>query len=186
MTIPTQSFEFKNRHDWRKWLETNHASETKAWLVLYKKRYLDQGLGLDEAVEEALCFGWIDGKLIRLDQKRYYLRFSPRAANSLWSISNIRRVEMLSRIGKMTPAGQQKIDEAEENGEWAAAIRREQVNVIPEELEQVLRREPGAIDAYLALPASRKKQYIYWLQSAKSGKTKQTRIIKIIQEVMGQ
>jgi len=176
--------EFENRDQWRRWLEKNHATESEAWLVHYKKKYSDQGLTLGEAVEEALCFGWIDSTLNTLDEKRYVLRYSPRKADSVWSMSNIQRVEKLIAEGKMTPVGQQKIDEARENGQWDAAVRREQVDIIPEELENVLRNQEGAMSAYRALSDSRKKQYIYWLQSAKREDTKLRRAQKIVEEIL--
>jgi uncharacterized protein YdeI (YjbR/CyaY-like superfamily) len=184
MTRPTAYFEFNNREGWRTWLEKNHAFETEAWLVLFKKKYADQGLTLNEAVEEALCFGWIDGKLRSLDEKRFMLRFSPRTRNSIWSMSNIQRVEKLMADGKMTDAGMLKITEAKQNGEWEAAIQREQVDIIPEALESALRKKEGGLSAYRALPVSRKKQYIYWLQSAKREETKQRRVQKIVAEVL--
>lgn len=163
MTNPTEPLEFENRYQWRYWLEENHHSETEAWLILYKKKFEEEGLTLGEAVEEALCFGWIDGKLKSLDEKRYMLRYSPRKANSIWGISNIQRVEKLIAEGKMTHAGYQKINEAKANGEWQAAIRREQVDIIPKELESALLKLDGALSAYQAQPDYRKKQYIYWL-----------------------
>ena len=185
MTSPTAGLEFEDREQWRKWLEKNYATETEAWLILYKKKYQDQGLTLDEAVEEALCFGWIDGILKSIDEKRYALRYSPRTPNSLWSMNNIRRVDKLIAEGKMTRAGYQKIAEAKGNGEWEAAKRREQVDKIPKELESELRKVSGALAAYRALPVARKKQYIYWLQSAKREETKRRRIQKIVGEVLG-
>jgi uncharacterized protein YdeI (YjbR/CyaY-like superfamily) len=186
MTNPSNCLEFGNRNQWRRWLEKYHAVETEAWLMLYKKKYQEQGLSLDEAIEEALCFGWIDGQLKSLDEKCYALRFSPRTTKSIWSMSNIRRVEKLMAAGKITAAGRQKIAEAKANGAWEAAIRREQVDIIPEALEDALRKIDGAIAAYRALPASRKKTYIYWLQSAKRAETKQKRIQKILAEVLEQ
>lgn len=176
--------EFEDRDQWRTWLNKHHAAKTEAWLILYKKKYRDQGLTLDEAVEEALCYGWIDGKLKSLDEKRYILRYSPRTANSTWSMSNIRRVEKLIAEGKMTAAGEQKIAEAKENGAWEAAIRRERVDIIPEDLESALQEIDGGVAAYQAVTASRKKQYIYWLQTARQEKTKQRRIQKIIEEIL--
>jgi uncharacterized protein YdeI (YjbR/CyaY-like superfamily) len=184
MTRPKNCLEFDHRDQWRAWLEKNHSVETEAWLILYKKKYQDQGLTLDEAVEEALCFGWIDGTLRSIDEKRYALRYSPRRQNSIWSVSNIQRVKKLIAKGKMTAAGKLKIDEAKENGQWQAAIRREQVDRIPKELEIALRKVKGALTAYQSLPDSRKKQYIYWLQSARREETKQKRIEKIIDEVI--
>ena len=186
MMSSTNCLEFRNRDQLRRWLEKNHGTETEAWLVLYKKKYEGDGLVLNQAVEEALCFGWIDGKLKSLDEKRYLLRYTPRTANSIWAMNNIQRVEKLIAEGKMTEAGYQKITEAKENGEWDAAIRRELVDVIPKELEIQLRRIDGALSAYQDLPDSRKKQYIYWIQSAKREETKQRRIQKILEELLGQ
>ena len=184
MVNPKNHLEFEHRDQWRQWLKKNHAIRTEAWLILYKKKYQDQGLMLDDAVEEALCFGWIDGKLQSLDEKRFALRFSPRTATSVWSMSNIQRVEKLTIEGKMREAGYLKIAEAKENGEWKAAIRREQVDRIPEDLEKEMRKVDGAVTAYKALSVTRKKQYIYWLQSAKREDTKRRRIQKIIEEVL--
>jgi uncharacterized protein YdeI (YjbR/CyaY-like superfamily) len=184
MASPTDYLEFGHRDQWRTWLENNHATETEAWLLLYKKKYHDQGLTLEEAIEEALCFGWIDGTLRSLDERRFVLRYSPRTHNSVWAMSNIQRVEKLIAEGKMTEAGQMKIAEAKENGEWEAAIRREQVDIIPKDLECALGKKAGALSAYRALPDSRKKHYLYWLQSAKREETRRRRIQKIVTEAL--
>ena len=181
-----QYLEFTDRSQWRTWLEQYHAVESEAWLVHYKVGFQESGLSLESGVEEALCFVWIDGLLRRLDEKRYVLRYTPRRRNSVWSVSNIQRVERLIREGRMTEAGLEKIAAAKENGQWEAAIRREQVEIIPPDLEKALRRRKGAIAAYRALPASRKKQYIYWLQTAKRPATQRRRIEKIVEEVLGQ
>jgi uncharacterized protein YdeI (YjbR/CyaY-like superfamily) len=175
---------FTNRKQWRMWLEQHHATEQKVWVVHYKKKYQDQGLTLDEAVEEALCFGWIDGTLRSIDDMRYVLRYSPRKKNSIWSLSNIKRVEKLISEGKMTDAGLMKIAEAHENGEWDAAIRRECIDSIPEELMHALCEKEGAFAAYQAISNSRKKQFIYWLQSAKREETRNSRIQKILDEIL--
>lgn len=184
MTGSRELLEFEDRQQWRAWLEKNHARESEAWLVHYKKKYSNLGLTLNDAVEEALCFGWIDSTLNRIDKKRYALRYSPRKADSMWAMSNIRRVEKLIAEGKMTTAGQAAIDDARENGQWEAAFRREQVDVVPEELVNALRKQEGALTAYQALPDSRKKRYIYWLQSAKREHTRRRRVKKIVEEVL--
>lgn len=186
MPALTDHLEFAHRDQWRSWLEENHATQREAWLVIYKKKYHSEGLALEQAVEEALCFGWIDGTLQPLDERRYALRFSPRAPDSVWSVSNIHRVEKLVADGKMTSAGQLSIAAAKESGQWQAAIRRELVEIIPADLERALRQHPGAISAYKALPDSRKKQYLYWLQQAKREETKRRRIQKIVAEVKNQ
>lgn len=184
MANPTNPLEFKNRDQWRCWLEENHARTGEAWLILVKKPFADQGLALDAATEEAICFGWVDSQGKRLDERRFALRFTPRQANSVWSVSNIRRVEQLTAQGKMTPAGLRAVAEAQANGQWETAIRREQVEIIPEELERALRQTAGALDAYRALPASRRKQLIYLLQSAKTEVTKRRRIQRIVDEMV--
>jgi uncharacterized protein YdeI (YjbR/CyaY-like superfamily) len=176
--------EFGDRSQWRAWLEAHHADTDVVWLVHYKKGFQESTLLYEDAVEEALCFGWIDGQLRRLDERRYILRYTPRRRNSVWSISNIRRAERLSRQGRMTLVGLDKIAEAKETGQWQAAIRREQVDIIPPDLEGVLERIEGAVAAYHALPDSRKKQFIYWLQTAKRPATKRRRIAKIVAEVV--
>jgi uncharacterized protein YdeI (YjbR/CyaY-like superfamily) len=177
--------EFATRDQWRAWLEANHATESETWLVHYKKGHQESTLLLADAVEEALCYGWIDSTLRRVDERRYVLRYSPRRRNSVWSVRNVKRVEKLIRMGLMTPSGLAKVNEAKENGQWEAATRREQVDIIPPELEVELRGREGALAAYLALPASRKKRYIYWITSAKRPATKRRRIEAILKEVKG-
>jgi uncharacterized protein YdeI (YjbR/CyaY-like superfamily) len=177
--------DFGHRGQWRSWLEKNHHLESEAWIVIHKKAYEDQGVGLAEAVEEALCYGWIDGKMRSLDKKTYALRFSPRTSSSTWSMSNIQRVERLIQEARMTDWGLRKIAEGKENGQWEAAIRREQVDVIPEGLEKALQQHEGGIAAYRALPTSRKKQIIFWLQSAKRQATMERRIQSVVKEVLG-
>jgi len=184
MKIPDQPLSFQNRDEWRSWLQENHTTVKVAWLVIRKKHVSPPGVYYDDAVEEALCFGWIDGSMKSATGDFFYLRFSPRTKSSIWSMSNIHRVEKLIAEGKMTEAGTQKVEEAKASGEWDAAIRREQVDIIPEDLKTALRKIDGALDTYQNLPDSRKKQYIYWLQSSKKDETKQRRIQKIIDEIL--
>jgi uncharacterized protein YdeI (YjbR/CyaY-like superfamily) len=170
---------FANREEWRVWLEEHHAAEQEAWLLIRRKGASRRLLTLEEAVEEALCFGWIDGALKSIDKDTYALRFSPRRPNSIWSVNNQRRVEKLIREGRMTPAGLEKITEAKENGEWEAAIAREDVSSVPDDLVQELENN-DAWTAFENWPASQKKQYIYWLESAKRPETREKRIQAIV------
>ena len=183
MPDPIDLLEFTDRHHWRLWLANNHTTSREAWLILYKQKYRGSRLSLAAAVEEALCFGWIDGVLKPIDGQSYALRFSPRAPNSIWSLQNIRRVEELRLAGKMTPAGEASVAQAIQYGAWEAAARREQVDVIPSDLESALNAQPGALPAFLALPASRKKQLVYWLESAKRAETRQSRLQHILEEL---
>src|SRR5512137_1842191 len=116
---------FTDRHSWRLWLAENHASRSEAWLAISRKGSAKETLTLDEAVEEALCFGWIDGLLKRLDAVSFALRFSPRKPNSVWSETNKQRVLRLIARGEMTEAGMEKVRLAQESGEWERLTSRE-------------------------------------------------------------
>ena len=115
----------------------------------------------------------------------YYLRFSPRKPGSVWSVSNQQRVERLLAKGKMTEAGLAKVREAKENGEWEAAIRREDTSSLPEDLRQALEKLPDAQASFYQLPASQKKQTLYWLASAKTEATRQKRLRQIVDRAAG-
>ena len=185
MRPPAKGLEFANAAVWRSWLETHHATDSEAWLIIYKVKSGHLGIGLEEAVEQALCFGWIDGTLQRRDQETYFLRFSPRRLQSVWSIRNVQRAERLILEGEMTSAGLEKIKEAMENGQWEAAHLRENTDEIPEELRKALSKKKGALAAFRAMVPSRKKQLLYWLQTAKRKDTERRRIQAIIDEVLG-
>lgn len=172
--------EVSTRDEWRRWLASHHQESPGVWITLYKHGKCEGMLKLSEAVEEALCFGWIDGKLRSVDSEKYLLRFTPRRANSVWSIHNIRRVEQLIEAGLMSETGFEKIAEARRNGQWDAAIRRERTEEIPDDLQKRLDRTKGALRAYTALPSSKKKQYLHWLFSARKPETRQRRIESIL------
>lgn len=180
MNMDKDILTFIDRKAWRSWLDSHSFNKSEAWLVIRKKHSALPGLSLADAVEEALCFGWIDSTLNTLDDQTYLLRFSPRKPNSVWSIINIHRVEKLQRSGHMTEVGLAAVQAAKENGQWQAAIDRENTDKIPSELEVALRRMKGATEAYLNLPSSKRKQYIYWLQNAKREETRQKRIAEIV------
>jgi uncharacterized protein YdeI (YjbR/CyaY-like superfamily) len=110
----------------------------------------------------------------------YLLRFSPRKPKSVWSMTNIHRVEKLQRNGLMTEAGLAAVQAAQECGQWQAAIEREDTEYIPSDLEAALQQRKGGMEAFLTLPTSKRKQYVYWLQSAKREETKQRRIDEIV------
>ena len=184
MATEVQQLHFVNRDAWRAWLEENHATATEAWLILYKKHTGKPSLSLEEAVEEALCFGWIDGLLQRLDDEKYTLRFSPRKTGSVWSQVNKRRVAKLIKQGRMTEAGIAKIKEAKTNGQWRAATLREDTTNIPDDLRQALKANSQARHNFDRLAPSHKRQYIYWIASAKTDKTRQRRIQETVGLVM--
>ncbi len=180
MAEPPDYLTFLDHHEWRAWLEAHHAIRIEAWLVHLKKGVDRPGLRYEEAVEEAVCFGWIDGLLRGIDAESFALRYSPRKRDSVWSLSNIQRVEKLIREDRMTAAGMAAVTAAQENGQWQAAMQREDVEAIPADLEQALRQHEGALAAYQAQPASRKKQWLYWLESARRGETRARRVQAIV------
>ena len=179
-----QQLHFINRDEWRAWLETNHATASELWLVIYKKHTGKVGVAYEEAVEEALCFGWIDGVMHRIDDEKYALRFSPRKKNSVWSESNKRRVAKLIKQGCMTEAGLAKVNEAKANGEWQAAAQREDTPKIPDDLDRALKANRQAQRNFDRLAPSHKRQYLYWIDSAKRDETRQRRIQETIRLVM--
>ena len=183
MSVASELLSFNSRAEWRAWLEANHDQAGEAWVVIYKNGPRKAFLSLNEAQEEALCFGWVDVKNKRIDNSRYALLFCPRRAGSAWSISNIRRVEQLIEAGLMTEAGLVTVAEAHENGQWDLALRIEQTDLVPPELEKALRKRKGALGAYRGLTHSRKRQILRWLLTAKSQATRQRRIEAVIQEI---
>ena len=181
MNIPSHPLDFQDRDELRSWLQSNHAAEREAWVEILKNQTPRPGVYYEEAVEEAVCFGWIDGGMKGSAGGFYYLRFTPRKPGSVWSVSNQRRVERLIAQGRMTEAGMAKVREAQENGEWEAAIRREDTSTLPDDLSRALESSPPAQANFENFPASQKKQYLYWLASAKTEKTRLKRIQKIVE-----
>lgn len=110
---------FDSASDWRTWLAEHGTNVTELWLGLYKKDSDKTGVTYEEAVNEALCYGWIDGLTKRVDEASYKIRFTPRKPKGNWSASNIKRVETLTKSGKMTPAGLEHVESAKSDGRWA-------------------------------------------------------------------
>lgn len=178
---PNHLLHFETKDEWRSWLQENHAIQTEAWLIILKNHATGTGVFYEQAVEEAVCFGWIDGVMKSSTAEFYFLRFSPRKRGSLWSVSNQRRVERLISQGRMTEAGLVKVREAQENGEWQAAILREDPSSLPEDLKEALERNTEAQANFEKFPTSKKKQLLYWIASAKTEKTRQKRIQRVVE-----
>ena len=116
MTEPV--IQLEDRADWRRWLRDNHATSSGVWLVTWKKSARRPRVDYDAAVEEALCYGWVDSKSRAVDEERTSLWFTPRKPKSSWSASNVARVERLERAGRVRAAGRRAVAEAKENGRW--------------------------------------------------------------------
>jgi uncharacterized protein YdeI (YjbR/CyaY-like superfamily) len=175
---------FKNRNEWRLWLRKNHNKEMVVWLIYYKKHVNKKSVVQSEAVEEALCFGWIDSIINRIDEERYMQKYTPRNEKSNWSDVNKKRVEKLINNGKMTEAGMNKIRIAKKNGSWDKIQNFKDIERMPNEFEIALSKNEIAISNFNQLAPSHKKQYIYWIGSAKKEETRKRRSEKAIQSLI--
>ncbi|MGO1650812.1 MAG: YdeI/OmpD-associated family protein [Sphingobacterium sp.] len=164
---------------WRKWLKENHQEKRSVWLVLYSKASGKPTLTWSEAVDAALCFGWIDSKKIKKDEETAHQFFSKRRPNGTWSKINKEKVEALISKGLMEKAGYQCIETAKQNGSWTILDSVEALE-IPPDLEQAFKTAPKAKDYFLGLSKSAKKILLQGLVLAKTAGTRQARIMKII------
>ena len=165
-----------NSEDWREWLSRFHNRETEVWLVFYKKGSGKPTLEYEQALEEALCFGWIDSIIRNIDEVSYARKFTPRKDDSIWSASNKRRVKKLLEEGKMTDIGLAKIDAAKISGWWDKKDRPNVSLDIPPEFEQALSKNNKAREYFDTLAPGYRKQYILWIAVAKRNETKKRRI----------
>jgi uncharacterized protein YdeI (YjbR/CyaY-like superfamily) len=169
----------KSRKAWRAWLTQNHEHRDEVWLVFYKRHTGKPTLSYNDAVEEAICFGWIDGVKQRIDAERYMHRFTPRMKDSNWSDSNKKRVERMAKAELMMPAGERAVQRAEISGTWK--VLAPQVDFeMPPELEARLNRNVKAKAAFEALAPSYQRQYVGWIASAKREDTRKKRVAEAI------
>ncbi|MCH7806957.1 MAG: YdeI/OmpD-associated family protein [Proteobacteria bacterium] len=166
--------------EWRGWLKENHASASKVWLIFFKKHTGKPSPSYNEAVEEALCWGWVDSIKRRVDDEKYAFKFTPRKEGSGWSPSNIARVEKLLKEGKMTPAGMKLVEAARASDAWARPIVPPTFEM-PDEFKKALQDNKAAGEFFETLPPSQKKQYIGWIASAKRVETRARRLSKALE-----
>ena len=176
-----KAFYAKDRSAWRKWLEKNHNKETSLWLIIYKKQSGTASVYYDEAVDEALCFGWIDSKPNKRDDESYYQFFAKRSPKSKWSKVNKAKVEKLIKEGRMNEAGLQAIETAKENGTWTALDDVDN-SIIPDDLQEALNKNKSALNNFEAFPRSSKKIILEWIANAKRSETRQKRIEETVQK----
>lgn len=170
----------KTREDWRRWLKEHHASETEAWLHYFKKHTGKKTVTYRESVEEALCFGWIDGIKRRVDDERYAQRFTPRKPKSKWSPLNISLAEKMIAEGKMTEAGRDAFRNRIEYEEPFLAQRSNKEPPVPGYFEQALQANPAALRNFKAMAPGYRKQYLGWVSSAKREETRRKRLAETI------
>jgi uncharacterized protein YdeI (YjbR/CyaY-like superfamily) len=165
----------RDRSEWRRWLEENFARREEIWLVFYKKDSGKQTVTYDHAVEEALCFGWVDGMKKKVNEECYSFRFTPRKAKSAWSKSNIQRAERLIAEGRMTPAGLKA---------YNAGHRREVAPMptgLPRVFEDKFRKQRAAWANYQKFPPGYRRMTAGWVASAKKEETRTKRLEKLIE-----
>lgn len=169
----------KTRAGWRSWLEKNHATCDGVWLIYHRASTGKRRLSWEDAVREALCFGWIDSKAKQIDEERYKQIFTPRKPRSVWSKINKQHIAELIEADLMTDAGLRAVDIAKQNGAWSL-LEPVDALIVPAELESALRRSERARDAYEALSNSAKRSVLYSLYSAKREDTRAKRIAKTL------
>ena len=172
---------FDSRNEFRTWLEEHHDTAEELWVGYYKVDAERSGIGYGESVEEALCFGWIDGLVKGIDDETYTRRFTPRSPDSKWSKANKERVEAMIEAGKMTPAGMELVEAAKESGEWAAAYRLADDHEIPAELEAALRENETAWENFQNFSNTDQHAFIAAVEEAKTDETKQKRIERTVE-----
>lgn len=171
---------FKTQDDWYTWLEDNHQNHSGVYLILYKLETNIPTLRWEEAVKVALCFGWIDSTVKRLDHQKRRQYFCPRNPKSAWSTLNKSYIDELEKDGLIHQSGSNLIEEAKLNGSWDALNDVENL-VIPPELKVAFSKHPKAFLNYSNFPPSSQKSYLYWLFMAKRETTRQKRISSIIE-----
>jgi uncharacterized protein YdeI (YjbR/CyaY-like superfamily) len=174
----------KSQQEWRQWLQENHVSKQSIWLIYYKKKSNMPSLSWSEAVDEALCFGWIDSTAKSLDNDTYMQFFCKRKPNSVWSKVNKIKIKQLIEANLMTQAGLDSIEKAKQNGSWTILDEVEEL-IIPLDLEKAFERQSGSKDFFLSLSQSVRKAILQWLVLAKLTETRQKRINEIA-ELAGQ
>ncbi len=172
---------FETRIDWRQWLAENHDNSEGVWMVYYKKHTKKRCVSYNDAVEEALCFGWIDSIVKTVDNEKYKQKYSPRRKNSIWSKLNKSRVDKMIKAGLMTPFGLAKMEEAKKNGQWDKAYETSKMPKMPKEFKQALEKDIEAYTNFMNFAKGYQRDYLIWYISAKRQETKEKRLIQIIE-----
>src|SRR5688500_9909027 len=177
---------FATKAGWQAWLDGNHAKAPGLWLKFAKKASGIPSVNYAEAVEVALCYGWIDGLVRTLDDDYYIQRFTPRRTKSKWSKINRGKAEELIAAGKMKPAGLAEIDRAKADGRWDAAYDSPTTMEVPADLKRELRKNPVARRFFETLSKSNRYTILYQIAEAKKPETRARRIAKFVEMLNGE
>lgn len=173
-----KTFYPKSAQEWRQWLEKHHDAEQSVWVLYDKKSSGKPSMSWSEAVDEALCFGWIDSTRKTVNDEQFIQLFAKRKPTSTWSKINKDKVKQLIAEGRMAPAGLAVIETAKQNGSWTILDSVETLG-IPEDLEKAFKAHPGSKDFFLGLSKSTRKAMLQWLVLAKREETRQKRVEEI-------
>ena len=173
-----ETFSPRSKQHWRQWLKKNHKSKQSVWLILYKKESGKPTIVWSEAVDEALCFGWVDSKRKPLDKEKFIQFFGKRKPAGTWSKINKVKVEKLIADGLMTKAGLDSIETAKQNGSWRILDDVEELK-IPKDLAKEFRDNPGSKEFFSSLSKSVKRMILQWIVLARRPETRQKRIVEI-------
>jgi uncharacterized protein YdeI (YjbR/CyaY-like superfamily) len=165
---------------WRAWLESHHADHPGVWLVLHKKGGQTTALTYAQALDEALCYGWIDGQIARRDNDSYRQRFTRRRPNSPWSARNVGHVARLTRAGRMRAAGIAAVDAAKAQGRWQTAYQGQADMQIPPDLAQALAADPAAAATFDQLDAANRYAIVYRLNAVKRPTTRDRKLAEYV------
>ena len=176
----TEELYFTNRRDWRSWLEKNHEIKKEVWLIFYKKHTGKPNITYDEAVEEAICFGWIDAVMKSIDDEKFARKFTRRKPDSNWAESNRKRAQKMITQGKMTKAGLDLINQAKLRGQWNRNSEPKKEFSVPEYIKHAVASNEKALISFNKLAPSYRRQYIGWVDSAKKEETRRKRLAEII------
>lgn len=179
MEMKTKPTFFETPAAFRRWLERHHTVEKELWVGFYKVKSGRGGMAYREALHEALCYGWIDGVVRRVDEECYAQRFTPRRKGSTWSLANIRRVEELKALGRMRPSGLAAFERRVEEGRRRYSFEQPAVALSPG-LEGTFRANNGAWSFFNAQPQSYRRTVTWWVMSGKKEETRQRRLSRLI------
>ncbi|MCD4736390.1 MAG: YdeI/OmpD-associated family protein [Bacteroidales bacterium] len=169
-----------DRFEWHNWLTENYKTTDEVWLIYYKKHTKLPTVTYEEAVEEAICFGWIDSLVKTIDEDRYMQKYTPRKPKSVWSLINKKRAEKLIKESRMTEAGLQTIKEAKKSGAWQKAYSTRKDIKMPKDLEKGLKDGNLAWGNFQLFTPSQRRNYIGWVLAAKRNETRKKRIVEVV------
>jgi uncharacterized protein YdeI (YjbR/CyaY-like superfamily) len=169
-----KTFLAKTPDQWRRWLDAHHDSESEVWLIFNKQHTGEASIAYLDALDEALCFGWVDSLVKRLDDDRYARKFTPRKADSRWSTINRKRYAALKAAGRLKPSGVERAPT--DRGYDARPARFEMPATLPRYIQTALKKEPAAWRYFEKLAPSHRRRYVGWIESAKRDETKARRL----------